>query len=53
MSPARFLSALHAQGLPTTVLIDPQGREIARVEGNEDWNAPEAVNFLNAAMTPR
>ncbi|TDL76064.1 TlpA family protein disulfide reductase [Palleronia sediminis] len=29
-------------GLPITVLIDPEGREVARLTGDADWNAPEA-----------
>jgi thiol-disulfide isomerase/thioredoxin len=43
-------SALHLHGIPTTILIDPQGREIARVEGDIDWSADETLTFLNAQM---
>ena len=30
-----------AEGLPATLLIDRQGREVGRVIGPADWNAPE------------
>jgi len=29
-------------GLPTTVIIDPEGREIARLIGNADWSSQSA-----------
>jgi thiol-disulfide isomerase/thioredoxin len=35
--------ALHARGLPTTLIIDRQGRERARLEGGADWASAEAV----------
>lgn len=35
--------ALHARGLPTSVVIDRQGREVARVEGSADWSASAAI----------
>ncbi len=38
--------ALKARGLPTTVLIDAEGRELGRFEGAADWDAPEAVALL-------
>ena len=39
-------SALRLHGLPTSILIDPQGREVAIIEGDADWAAPDAVAFL-------
>jgi len=35
--------ALGARGLPTTIIIDRQGRERARLEGGADWASAEAV----------
>ncbi|HEY0419607.1 MAG TPA: TlpA disulfide reductase family protein [Acetobacteraceae bacterium] len=32
-----------ARGLPTTLLIDRQGRERARLEGAADWASPDTV----------
>jgi hypothetical protein len=36
--------------LPTSVLIDPQGRELGRLEGDADWDKPEAVTLIKAAV---
>ena len=45
-APALF----HARGLPMSYVIDPEGREIGRVEGDADWGSPDAVAFLEAHM---
>jgi thiol-disulfide isomerase/thioredoxin len=37
-------------GLPTTVLLDPEGREIGRLRGDADWASDEAVALLAALM---
>ncbi len=29
-------------GLPVTLILDRQGREVARTLGDADWNSPEA-----------
>lgn len=39
-------SLIEARGLPTTLLIDPQGMEIGRVEGETEWSSADAVAFL-------
>jgi thiol-disulfide isomerase/thioredoxin len=41
--------AFRAPGLPTTIVIDPAGREIGRVLGGAKWDGPEAVALLEAA----
>jgi thiol-disulfide isomerase/thioredoxin len=35
--------AFKARGIPTSVIIDKQGRERARLEGSADWSAPAAA----------
>jgi len=40
---ARSMSALRITGLPTTVLIDPTGREVARWPGAREWDQPATV----------
>lgn len=39
--PGRFMRDARLMGLPTSLLIDKQGNEVARLEGTIDWNAPE------------
>jgi thiol-disulfide isomerase/thioredoxin len=43
---------LRVQGLPTTLLIDPQGREIGRIEGATDWDDPATIAFLKSLLKP-
>lgn len=40
------MKALSLRGLPTTILVDPEGRELGRIEGAVEWDAPEVVAFL-------
>lgn len=37
-------------GLPITVLLDPEGWEIARMRGDADWSSAEAIAFLTAVI---
>lgn len=39
-----------AQGMPTTVLYDRSGQEIARLAGAADWSSPEARALIDAAL---
>jgi len=39
-------SAYGAYGLPTTILIDGKGREIARAVGPADWSAPDSIAYM-------
>jgi thiol-disulfide isomerase/thioredoxin len=43
-----FFRSFRAYALPVTILIDPQGREIARAFGAEEWDAPDAVAYLKS-----
>jgi thiol-disulfide isomerase/thioredoxin len=38
------------QGFPTSILYGPDGLEIARLAGEADWAAAEAVQFIDAAL---
>lgn len=42
-----------AQGFPTTILYDSNGREVARLSGEADWASPEAIAFLRAAIAAK
>lgn len=46
----RARSVLHLQGLPTTLIIDPRGLEVARVEGDLNWAGEEMLGFLRDKM---
>jgi thiol-disulfide isomerase/thioredoxin len=37
---------LRAFGLPTSVVIDRDGREIGRITGPAEWDSPETIAFL-------
>ncbi|MCH7937105.1 MAG: TlpA family protein disulfide reductase [Proteobacteria bacterium] len=37
-------------GLPTTILIDKQGREIGRALGAAEWDSSEAVAFIRKCL---
>jgi thiol-disulfide isomerase/thioredoxin len=46
----KTMGALDVSVLPTSVLIDPDGREIGRLEGEADWDKPEALALIKAAI---
>lgn len=39
-------------GLPATLIVDPEGREVGRLIGDADWNTPEAKAVLAALAAP-
>lgn len=43
--------ALALAGLPTTLLIDREGREFGRLIGPAEWDVPETVAFLKSVLT--
>ncbi len=43
-------TALGARGLPTTVLVGRNGKELGRLIGPADWAAPEAVALMKKAV---
>ncbi|GGL54024.1 TlpA disulfide reductase family protein [Wenxinia marina] len=45
-----FARDLGVLGLPVTILIDAEGHEVARLQGEADWSAPEAAAVI-AALT--
>lgn len=40
--------AFEARGIPTTVIINRDGRQVARLEGAADWAQPEAQALVRA-----
>jgi len=45
-SNAAMLRAFGAYGLPVSILIDKQGRQIGRALGPAEWSAPQSVAYL-------
>jgi thiol-disulfide isomerase/thioredoxin len=45
----KVMGALDISVLPTSVLVDSEGREIGRLEGEADWAKPEALALMKAA----
>ena len=46
----KVMGALDVTVLPTSVLIDPEGREIGRLEGEAEWDKPEALALIKAVI---
>jgi thiol-disulfide isomerase/thioredoxin len=44
------LDKFQAVGLPASILIDREGREIGRLLGPAEWNSPEAKALIKAAL---
>ena len=48
-----LMRSFKAYGLPLTVIIDPDGREIARAFGPEKWDGRDALSYLRALIAKR
>jgi thiol-disulfide isomerase/thioredoxin len=46
-------SRLTAQGLPTSLLIDREGREVARLAGAAEWDGPALSGVIQALIEGR
>ena len=44
---------LDVQALPTTILVDAEGREVGRVLGVLQWNADEIVDYIVRELAPK
>jgi thiol-disulfide isomerase/thioredoxin len=47
---AKSIEMLTALGLPASVLIDREGKEIGRLLGPAEWTSPEAYRLVNLAI---
>lgn len=45
-----ILFSARAAGMPTTIIYDREGREIARLTAGADWSSPEAAALMEAAL---
>lgn len=46
----KAMSLLNVSLLPTSILVDPAGRELGRLEGDADWDTPEGIALMRAAI---
>ena len=46
----KAMSVLGVSLLPTSILVDPAGRELGRLEGDADWDTPEGTALMKAAL---
>ena len=49
----KIVNDLQSAGLPATLLIDRQGRELGRILGPADWASPEAQDIIKAALAQK
>jgi thiol-disulfide isomerase/thioredoxin len=47
---AAFARSIGIMGLPVTLILNPEGQEVARLIGEADWNSPSAQAILTAMM---
>ena len=47
---SRSARALGAFGLPTTIIIDPNGREVARLLGEAEWHTTAMTTFISGYL---
>ncbi|UVK53259.1 TlpA family protein disulfide reductase [Mesorhizobium sp. AR02] len=50
---AKAIFALSAVGLPTTLLINRDGKEIGRLIGPAEWDAPDMVDFIRGRIAAK
>lgn len=43
---SQAMTALNVLGIPTTLLLDPEGHELARLTGTKEWDSPEILALL-------
>lgn len=46
----KAMSVLGVSLLPTSILVDPAGRELGRIEGDADWDTAEGIALMKAAL---
>jgi thiol-disulfide isomerase/thioredoxin len=46
----KLFSTVKAVGMPTTLLIDSEGKEMGRLVGPADWDSPEALALIKKAI---
>ena len=44
--------AVGVVGLPVTLILNPEGQEVARLIGDAEWDTPEALAVFKALTAP-
>ncbi len=44
------LASWEVRGLPTTYLIDPDGKIVYKAVGEREWDSPEMINFIDGLL---
>ncbi|MCC7046996.1 MAG: TlpA family protein disulfide reductase [Alphaproteobacteria bacterium] len=44
------LKAINGRGLPTTLIVDQQGREVGRLEGDAEWDGANALALIEHVL---
>lgn len=52
-SSGKLTQTMKAPGLPLTILIDREGRQVARLAGPAEWDSPEAQAVIRAIIAER
>ena len=47
------MRGFHVYGLPVSLLIDPQGRVVARADGPAPWDDPQVIDYFKALAAAR
>jgi len=47
---SKLFTKLKAVGMPTTLLVNREGKEMGRLVGPAEWDSPEAVRLIRAAI---
>ncbi len=51
-STTKSVGLLRAPGLPTTILVDREGREIGRLAGPAEWDGTDAKRLIQSVLKP-
>jgi thiol-disulfide isomerase/thioredoxin len=47
------VDTLNAQGIPITIIINPQGQLVAQLEGSANWNSPPTLALIKQLAGPK
>jgi hypothetical protein len=48
----QVMRSLSLAGLPTTLILTPNGKIFSKFEGDVDWVSDDAISFIASLLTP-